>query len=241
MIKKILIAIVVLSITAIAGVAVWMSIPFPYSQLKIEQSLNSDDLVKVEQNNWLSFAPKNRKAKVGVIFYPGGKTPAQVFAPLLKSIAGQGYIAVSVPMPLNTAFLGINKANAVMAEYPDIQHWVIAGHSLGGVAAVEYAKDNNDKLAGLMLLASYPASDISALTLKVLSVSGSADQQSTPDKIANTKAMLPPRAEFVEIHCGDHYQFGAYDPALSKESACIGYQQQQAQLLSIIIEFLAGF
>lgn len=52
-------------------------------------------------------------------------------------------------MPLNFAFLGINRASQVLNPFPKINHWAVGGHSLGGAMAAEFAKDNAHKINGL--------------------------------------------------------------------------------------------
>ncbi|GAA3030452.1 hypothetical protein GCM10010462_16800 [Microbacterium dextranolyticum] len=65
---------------------------------------------------------------------------------------------------------------------------------------------------GLVLFASYCASDISGSRLPVLSISGSEDGLSTPQKVADARGMLPADAVLVEIPGASHASFGAYGP-----------------------------
>ena len=58
-------------------------------------------------------------------------------------------------MNFNLAILSPNRADSIINNYKDIDTWVIGGHSLGGVMASNYAL-KNDKIKGLVLLASYP-------------------------------------------------------------------------------------
>ena len=55
-------------------------------------------------------------------------------------------------MPCYLAFLGQNKADSIISAHPEIKHWYIGGHSLGGYCAAEYAFANHDKLEGVVLL-----------------------------------------------------------------------------------------
>ncbi|TKB46050.1 alpha/beta hydrolase [Thalassotalea mangrovi] len=240
MIKKIVISLALLVVIACVGVGTWMSVPFPYQQDVAEKALVSDADMHVLSEPWLQFQPSEGNPTTGLIFYPGGKTPASVFAPLMREIAANGYLTVSVPMPLNTAFLGIDKAQEVINANPEVQRWVIAGHSLGGVGASEYVKQADEKVKGLLLYASYPASDISGLTIEVLSIYGSADQQSTPEKIKSYQDLLPSTAQYREIQGADHWQFGAYQPSLSAGVATISHQAQQSAIMRATLEFLAS-
>ena len=92
---------------------------------------------------------------------------------------------------------------------PDASAWVVGGHSLGGTVASLQA----DQVAGLLLYASYPASDIhESLTADVLSISGTEDGLATPEKITASAATLPADAEFLVLEGVSHAQFGAYGP-----------------------------
>src|SRR5512143_918573 len=108
---------------------------------------------------WYVFQPA-QPSDTGFIFYPGGLVDPAAYAPLMKQLSDQGIMTVIVPMPLDLAVFGVNKANDVIAAYPDIKQWIIGGHSLGGSMAAQYAKDNASKLAGIAFMASYPAGDM---------------------------------------------------------------------------------
>ena len=240
MLKKIAFSVLGILVLLFGGTAIWMSVPFAYDQAAIDAAMQDSANVAVSSDDFVVFSPKDTQATTGLIFYPGGKTTAETFAPYMHSVAEAGYLAVVAPMPLKTAFLGIDKANEVMAAYPQIQRWVIAGHSLGGVGAAEYVKSADlSKLRGLLLLASYPASDISQLDIAVMSISGSKDLQSTPAKIDANKAKLPASTEYVVIDGANHWQFGAYAASKTQQSDLISPEQQATEILTNTLQFLA--
>ena len=138
-------------------------------------ALQSDAQVQVtETNGWYVFTPTAAKPTTGLIFYPGGKVDARAYAPQMHAIAQQGYLTVITPMPLYLAVFGINKADDVLKAFPDIQHWGIAGHSLGGSMAAQYISTST-KVQGLAFWASYPALDLSKLPIKAVSIYGTLD------------------------------------------------------------------
>lgn len=237
MIKKILLTLLAVIILSIVGVSIWMSIPFAYQQQVTSASLQSNELVTVKQDEFIEFTP-TVETSVGLIFYPGGKTSAETFAPLMQEFAKQGVYCAITPMPLKTAFLGINKADDVIAANPNIKHWYIAGHSLGGVAAAEYIKVNANKLDGLLLWASYPGSDISAVDLPVLSLSAGKDLQSTPAKIEQYKPLLNANTNYVVINNANHWQFGHYLDELNQQQGLLTRDEQQQQVLEQSLLFM---
>ena len=58
-------------------------------------------------------------------------------------------------MPLNFAIFEPNAAEEVMAVHPEIEIWIVGGHSLGSVAAASFAESHSRRVDGLLLWASY--------------------------------------------------------------------------------------
>lgn len=119
--------------------------------------LKSDALVKVEESGDILFEPVSNAKNIGFIFYPGAKVEASAYAPIAKEIASKGYTVSIAKMSFNLAVLSPNRADSIISNHEEIDTWVIGGHSLGGVMAADYAL-KNDKIKGLVLLASYPQS-----------------------------------------------------------------------------------
>jgi hypothetical protein len=132
---------------AVIGFIVWgMIIPEPMPEAL--SAMQSDSQVIVTSDPWITFQPADQSATTGLIIYPGGRVDPRAYAPLAHAIASQGYLVIIVPMPLNLAVLGSSRAASVIETYPDIQHWVIGGHSLGGSMAALYADKHRDQING---------------------------------------------------------------------------------------------
>ncbi|WP_163930563.1 alpha/beta hydrolase [Paraferrimonas sp. SM1919] len=237
MFKKILLSLIGLVVLMVAAVAAYMSVPFPYQEQVGHSAYQSSDRVQVIHNDFISFIPDDQTS-TGVIFYPGGKTHVDTFAPVMRQLTESDVATFMVPMPLNTAFLGINKADEVMAANPQISRWYLIGHSLGGVAAAQYAKENSHKLVGLILWAAYPASDISYIDLPVLSIAASHDLQSTQAKVANNMKYLPDNSHFSEIQRGNHWQYGYFDDSQNQQQDLISRQEQIRQVVELTSQFI---
>jgi pimeloyl-ACP methyl ester carboxylesterase len=157
---------------------------------------------------------------------------------VLRRIAARGYFVVLTPMPLNLALFNGNAADRVMAKYPEVEHWVIGGHSLGGVAAAGYAA-GHPAIEGLVLWASYPANDaLKDREIKALSIYGSNDALANAAKIDESRALLPPDTVYVEIAGGNHSQFGSYGLQPGDGAAGISPEEQWTQIGEATAAFL---
>jgi len=143
-----------------------------------------------------------------------------------------------VPMPLDLAIFGVNKANDVIAAYPEVQHWIIGGHSLGGSMAAQYVKDNPTKVKGVAFMAAYPADnvDLSKLPVKFVSLHGSNDGLATEAKIQNSLKNLPADTKVVLIEGGNHAQYGNYGPQAGDGIATISREEQQRQTTTAMVK-----
>ncbi len=94
-------------------------------------ALQSDVRVQVKTEPWLIFQPSTGQPKTGFIFYPGGLVDPRAYAPVAHEIAARGYLVVIVPMPINLAFLGTDRAQDVVSEFPGVQNWALGGQLAG--------------------------------------------------------------------------------------------------------------
>ena len=162
---------------------------------------------------------------VGLIFYPGGKVEHTAYLPLLSACAEQGILSILVEMPFNLAVFDVNAAEDLKELYPEIEHWYIGGHSLGGSMAASYLAKHPDEFEGLILLGSYSTADLSNYGLKVLSVYGSEDTVMNKDKYEENKQNLPADFEELVIDGGNHAGFGMYGSQDGDGSSSIGDKQ----------------
>lgn len=164
-----------------------------------------------------------------MIFYPGAKVEAEAYLPLLDQIRQIGVTCILVHMPFHMAILDADAAEKVIAQFPEIQHWYIAGHSMGGAMASQFASDHPDQVDGLILMGAYIYGDYP--DDKTLTIYGSLNP-SVEDHIDYTE-------NIVEIEGGNHAQFGNYGPQKGDLPAAISAQEQQKQTVEAIQAFLA--
>lgn len=145
---------------------------------------------------------------VGIVFIPGAKVDPYAYMATFRGVVAHGTTVVITKPTLNLAFFDLRPLSVFEAAAPDVRTWAVGGHSLGGVRACQLA--NSPDVAGLLLLGSYCANDLSATSLDVLSLSGSRDGLSTPAKVAAARHLLPASADMTEIRGANHARFGAY-------------------------------
>ena len=169
-----------------------------------------------------------------VIFYPGGKVEALAYIPLMEHLAQAGVLAVLMPMPFNLAVLAKNAAEGIPEQFPEVQDWYMAGHSLGGSMAASFAAENTAWVDGLILLAAYSTDPVD---VPVLSICGSEDGVLNMDKYDKYRSNLAELTEVV-LEGGNHAGFGFYGPQEGDGAASITNLEQISRTAVQIAEFV---
>ena len=181
------------------------------------------------------FQPEEPKA--GLIFYPGGKVEFSAYAPLMNALAHEDILCVLLKMPGNLAVLDMDAAEGIPEEFPEIESWYLAGHSLGGSMAASYAAGEED-YEGLILLAAYSTEDLTSSGLEVLSLYGSEDGVLDLEKYESYRPNLPETATEARIPGGNHAQFGSYGPQEGDGTASITPEEQLAVTVDAILNLM---
>ena len=156
--KKILMTLSIILILCMGGFGIYVN-DYSHAQNDALEILNHKNVEKVN-SNLITLTPE-KKSDVGIIFYPGAKVENTAYLPLLEQITNKGYNCYLLKMPFNMAIFNKNAANKIINQYPNIKHWYICGHSMGGAMASSYVSKNKDKVDGLILLGSYIYGDVS--------------------------------------------------------------------------------
>ena len=226
--KKWLIAggIVLLLLAILAGAFFWYVSDYYRAKDVALQVLAQDSGITVQDN--LTILSPSSPTDTAIIFYPGAKVEAEAYLPLLDQIRQIGVTCILVDMPFHMAIFDADAADQIMAQFPEFQHWYIAGHSMGGAMASKFASDHPDQVDGLILMGAYIYGNYP--DEKTLTIYGSLNQN-VEDHIDYTE-------NIVEIEGGNHAQFGNYGPQKGDLPASISAQEQQAQTVAAIEEFL---
>jgi pimeloyl-ACP methyl ester carboxylesterase len=126
------------------------------------------------------------------------------------------------------AIFDADAADNIIAQFPEYDNWYIAGHSMGGAMASDYASKNQDKVQGLILLGAYIYGDYPVEN--ALTIYGSFNT-SVADKIDYTE-------NIIVIEGGNHAQFGNYGKQKGDLDATITSDAQQDLAVEAIKTFL---
>jgi dienelactone hydrolase len=208
-------------------------------------AMQSDSAVTVSESaTRIVLMPTRAPSATGVFFQPGAKVESRAYAAVLRPLAEAGHLVVIVKQPLTIAFLALGAFDAAQEDFPEVEAWVLGGHSLGGTVAAIQA-DGNDEDApgaarGLLLHASYPGSDISGtLRASAMSISGTLDGLATPTDIEASRDNLPRTAQFLAIEGAVHSFFGDYGPQPGDGVPTISHDEARTQISNASVEFVA--
>ena len=225
---RIALGIVVLLLALCAGAFFWYVSDYYRAEDVALDVLAQHSGLSVQDN--LTVLSPSVPSDTAIIFYPGAKVEAEAYLPLLEQIKQTGVTCILVHMPFRMVIFDANAAEDVMEQFPEIQHWYMAGHSMGGAMASQFASGHQDEIDGLILLGAYIYGDYP--DEKTLTVYGSLNQ-SVEDHIDYTE-------NIVEIEGGNHAQFGNYGPQKGDLPATISAAEQQAQTVDAISDFMCS-
>jgi len=237
--KRLLAIFGIVLIAAILWGIQWATYARPPMPEAIE-ALESDDLVQITDEPWLTFSPMQSTPNTGFVFYPGGRVDPRGYSSLMREIASNGYLIVVPEMPINMAVFNSNVASEIIDYYPEINHWVIGGHSVGGAMAAQYTAKHPDVIEGLAIWASYPPNnaDLSNLDIPVVSIYGSRELRVNDTSVGERKHLLPEDTCYSRIEGGDHHQFGSYEINPKDHLATISRESQHEQIIAATMPIL---
>jgi dienelactone hydrolase len=158
-------------------------------------------------------------------------------------------------MPGNLAILDGKQGAWVYDDFPSVDQWVIAGHSLGGVMACATVNKYPDFFKGIVLMAAYPQSSASLKDWNgsVLSLRGQLDGLVDSLTISSAQDYLPtavrinspdefpagklPKTVYYTIPGGNHAQFGNYGPQNGDGTPTISRTAQYEVVSSLMLKF----
>ncbi|SMH46997.1 Alpha/beta hydrolase family protein [Rathayibacter oskolensis] len=226
---------------AVVGFLIWSSIVRGPDEEALAR-VRADPAIAVERtDSAIVMTPAAGAASTiagtGLVFVPGAKVDAESYEATLAPLVADGATVVITRPILNLAFFDLRSLESFTAQAGGVDEWLVGGHSLGGVKACQWADD--PAVSGLVLLGSYCANDLSGSALPVLSISGSEDGLSTPEKVDAARGLLPDSARSVEIDGANHADFGWYGPQPGDGESTIGHEEADSLIIEALEPFLA--
>ncbi len=234
---RILITVIVLGLGA---ALLWLR-PFSASAAAVAALADDEAVTVAESSDLLAFTPR-AAPRGGLILYPGARVAPRAYAVIGHALAARGVATFIIKLPYDIAFFAPDRPTGIIAAHPEIRTWAVGGHSLGGVVASAYAAAHPERIAGLLLYASYPASNLSTALADtaVLSLSGGNDGLATPEKVAQSRPNLPPTTLYRAIAGSVHAFFGDYGAQPGDGQPTIGRAEAQAQIVAASADFLTA-
>lgn len=204
-----LVSVLVVVVLVVVGILVWANTVMAGERPASLAAWRNPSIVITPTEHSIVMTPSAEPSGVGLVYIPGARVDPYAYMQVLSGVVERTGATVVITKPtLNLAFFDARPLSTFTADAPSVDSWFIGGHSLGGVRACQLAE--SDDVTGLILFASYCATDLAATDLSTLSISGSNDGLSTPEKIRAASGLLPADAVFAEIPGANHASFGNY-------------------------------
>lgn len=226
-------------VAVVVGAAIWLR-PLPPTEPAARILTDPPAGVSVTQDaQAITLSPTGRP-RGGLVFQPGARVDPGAYAAILAPLANEGHVVAIIRQPLGVGLLAVSAPTGLMHAHPDVEHWAVGGHSLGGVAAAQYVADHPQGPRCLLLWASYPAGSLADRTdLRVASIGGSADGLTTPAELEASRTDLPPGTQVTVVEGASHAQFGDYGPQQGDGVATLERVEAQQQILAATQRLLA--
>lgn len=131
--KHYILAGILITLLIAVGASAWFLLDYYPAEDIAVAILNQDNGIEVK-GDYTILSP-TYPSDTAIIFYPGAKVETIAYLPLLDQIRQNGITCILVDMPFHMAFFDSNAAQRAIDEFSEIEHWYIAGHSLGGAMA----------------------------------------------------------------------------------------------------------
>ncbi len=182
--------------------------------------IKANEKLSIEENresNLFVITPQKKNPEYpSLVFYPGGLVEPSAYLYKMSHLAINLKTNVFIIQPpFNASIFAINSADKVFEHYESVNQeklteiWV-GGHSLGGIAACRYAKNNPNKIHGVFLFGSYCDQNIKDHEFKIISIMGLEDNIIDWENYTNARQNLPPHAKIQEVEGLNHSDFGNY-------------------------------
>jgi pimeloyl-ACP methyl ester carboxylesterase len=218
----------------VVGMVVWSQVGVMAAEPQPLRTVTANPAIAVtDEGAAIVLAPTATATGDGLVFYPGAKVEPSAYEAKLAGIVEDGTTVVIVRPWLNLALFDLRPLSTFTELAPEVDTWAVGGHSMGGVRACIVSADAE----GLVLFGAYCGSDVSESETPALSISGSEDGLSTPEKIDQSRRLLPDDAVLVEIAGAGHSSFGDYGLQPGDGTPSISDDDMTAQVTEVVSTF----
>ena len=244
--RRIILAVPLMGLAFLLVVALAYARPFVATPVATAALRSENDVRVSDRLVWYELIPvkedaagEDIKPTTGLLFVPGARVDSRAYAHVLRPLAEAGYLVAVLKEPFGFSLLDADHGKKVIDVHPEITYWAVGGHSLGGATAASLA-DEDERVKGLVLFASYPADPLVRTDLKAVSISGAADGFTTPADIEASKGKLPPDTAYVVINGAVHSSFGDYGDQSGDGTATIDRSAAQSEITKATLTLLAS-
>lgn len=235
----------------------WLSLILAACSYLPEGMVVDSGIEVIETPDYIALFPEETVAKqTGFMFYPGGLVDPHAYVEAFADLARtHRHPVVILKVSANLAIWNGSQAIQVQKQLPEVEKWVISGHSLGGVVACMAVAKEPDAFAGLIVMAAYSISPLGDWPQPVMVILAEYDGEDLEIDLQENAANLPPRQDVASvdnfpftstagstivtlIKGGNHAQFGSYGPQKGDGTATISRLEQQAEVRGLILAFL---
>lgn len=179
----------------------------------------------------------NGDSNVGFIIFSGAKADEKAYSYMAKLLNEAGHTVVIPKVLFHMSATGINHGFEIMESNPEIEKWVLIGHSLGGLPISHIAVKEPDKLHGIAFLASYMITDLSEIDISAIRITASNDKIMNKNRMEEHLDYLPENSISIVLEGANHQGFAACGSLSSDGEATMSWKEQQEQTVRLILDF----
>jgi hypothetical protein len=177
-------------------------------------------------------------SKVGFIIFAGAKADEKSYSYIAKLLHDEGHTVVIPKVPFHLSAFGIDHGSTIMEDNPQVEKWILVGHSLGGLPVSRIAAKQPDKLLGIALLATMASRDLSGLDISAIRITAENDRIMSNKMMDSYLGNLPKNSLHIELKGANHQGFAAYNSFMSRDGeATITWQEQNEETVRLILDF----
>lgn len=186
----------------------------------------------------LVLGPAQELNSRGILLFPAPRVDEYGYLYHFADLVAEGFTLVVIQPPLNHPRFESRSYAELTQGFPEIENWILAGHSAGGIKACQMA--SQAPISHLLLLDSYCDADISNSEIQVFQILALGEAHAHAERENNFRNFLPidsfARLEVPDI---DHFGFGAFEQPSQNKSKFVSAEEFRAEFTDLIKNWLS--